>query len=402
MDPRGSPYTPGAGIGPTVLVGRADVIESFDVMLDRLALGRSGTAPLVTGARGSGKTVLHNELLRRARNRGWYVAAEEAIAGAPLPALIAVMARDVLLQMRATNRLSDRVKRALGVLKAFVSVSVAGIKLEINTDPVPGTADTGILELDLRRLFVEIGEVARSQGVGVLFALDEVHTLPDAALATVDTAIHGTAQRSLPVAFLGTGLFPSWKGTGLDDPTSTVTHRARTEVERHVRLDPLNHVFSRLALIGPALVQRVRYDDNAAELAVRYCQGNPWLLQLVGDYAWRNADTRRISYEAVRRSLAETEFRLGHTFFPRLLHECDGDELEVLLAMAGTGQDTVPGHVLTRADPSLVETRLLALGRLAEKDFIVLAGYTSNIFHSAFEVQFSVPRLRAHLSNLHR
>jgi hypothetical protein len=158
--------------------------------------------------------VLFNEMVRRARERGWYAGAEETVPGTPLVALIALMARDVLLEMSRRHRAAEKVKRAMGVLKAFASVSVVGVRLDINAEAVTGTADTGILELDLRRLFVTIGALAQLQGVGALFALDEVHAIGNSDLYTFNSALHATAQQELPVAFVGAGLFPSWQGSG--------------------------------------------------------------------------------------------------------------------------------------------------------------------------------------------
>ena len=38
MDPRLNPYTPNAGARPPVLVGRADLLTAFDVLLARLSV----------------------------------------------------------------------------------------------------------------------------------------------------------------------------------------------------------------------------------------------------------------------------------------------------------------------------------------------------------------------------
>jgi AAA ATPase domain len=126
VDKRSSPFAPGAGTPPLYLAGRQSLIEDFDITMHRLERGRSGTGPLITGPRGSGKTVLLNTLAARARTRGWYVGRSEVIPTAPLSALIALIAHEALREMTRGNLVTEGVRRALGVLKAFTSVSAMG------------------------------------------------------------------------------------------------------------------------------------------------------------------------------------------------------------------------------------------------------------------------------------
>lgn len=53
-----NPYTPNAGARPHAVVGRDDQLESFDLLLRRLKLGRTEQSMIITGLRGVGKTVL--------------------------------------------------------------------------------------------------------------------------------------------------------------------------------------------------------------------------------------------------------------------------------------------------------------------------------------------------------
>jgi hypothetical protein len=138
MDPRRSPYAPGVGTRPIVLAGRDDVLERFDVTMSRLEAGRSDVAPLITGSRGMGKTVLLNELVKNAREKGWFVAVDEVIPTATLSALIAVQAHEVLLEMSRRHRVAANVRRVLGILKAFTAVSALGVTLSIDADAVTG------------------------------------------------------------------------------------------------------------------------------------------------------------------------------------------------------------------------------------------------------------------------
>src|ERR1700691_3879677 len=160
MDPVRNPYSPGAGTRPPALVGRDQEIDAIDVTLQRLLLGRDGRSQMLTGLRGVGKTVLLNEFELLADGRGYFhehveVADDGVLAGALVAAF-----RRVLLTMDAKRRIGERVRRALGILKAFSVRLPDGVQLNLDVESVPGPADSGDLASDLAALFVGGGEVA--------------------------------------------------------------------------------------------------------------------------------------------------------------------------------------------------------------------------------------------------
>ncbi|UUU30901.1 ATP-binding protein [Streptomyces sp. CA-210063] len=398
MDLRSSPYTPGAGVEPAVLAGCEEILDRFDVALDRLEAGKSAHTPLITGSRGSGKTVLFNTLLRRARDRGWFVGAEEALPGTPLSALIAILSQDVLMQMSSRHRFAERVKRALGILKAFSAVSVAGVSLEINTEAVTGTADTGILELDLRRLFVEIGEIAKLQSIGVIFALDEAHTLDRDDFSIIDSALHGTAQRQLPVAFLGAGLFPSWQPSGNEelDPSITSSYAARSDTLSYVRLDPLSFREARAALLAPAESEGVSFTEEALNETIQFCQGNPWLIQFTGEAAWEVAKESPVTANVMREALRQVQDRLDQSFFPRLLRNCNADEIKILAGIAEAGGRDVQAPCIPRPEECSEKEFNRTIANLARQDLLVIK-YRRRPLRDNFSLTLSVPRLTEYL-----
>src|SRR5580698_4616416 len=119
MDPVRNPYSPGAGTRPPALVGRDNEIDAMDVTLQRLRLGRDGRSEMLTGLRGVGKTVLLNEFEQLADARGYFHEHIEVNENGDLPVRLASAFRRVLLAMDARRRIGERVRRALGVLKAF-------------------------------------------------------------------------------------------------------------------------------------------------------------------------------------------------------------------------------------------------------------------------------------------
>ena len=370
VDPRLSPFTPGAGVQPTHLAGRGNVVEEFDIALDRMQNGKPATFPFITGARGSGKTALFNHLLEAAGGRGWSVGAEEAIPGTDLSALIAVLASEALHSMNRRHRMSAAVKRALGVLKAFTSVSVAGVTLNLDVDAVTGTADTGIFDLDLRRLIIEIGTAAQDSSIGVLLALDEAQVIPQEQFRPLDAALHSVAQRRLPVGFLACGLFPSWQHTGpeKDEPTFYSTAAARRGADKYMRLLPLSRIEARNALVLPARESNADFSPEALEAAVQFSQGNPWLIQLIGDRAWREALGPRIDALAVMAACEHVRGDLAEWYFPRILRECTTAERRVLRIVANLQDHTMDSSRSAEVDFPDLESSFRVRGTAAPGD----------------------------------
>ncbi len=74
-----NPFEPTFGRTPPLLVGRDTAIAEVAESIERV--GGTALATLVTGARGSGKTVLLNAFEDAAKDRGWIVFSDAATPG---------------------------------------------------------------------------------------------------------------------------------------------------------------------------------------------------------------------------------------------------------------------------------------------------------------------------------
>lgn len=151
MNPIRNPYSPGAGSPPPALVGRDAELEIIRVAIERLRLGRSAKSVILTGLRGVGKTVLLQEFRRLGEQREWVCQPLEASEGMRLPQAVAELVRKVLLRLSPAQNLADRARRAFGVLKSFQMRwnLPEGGDVTVGLDPVPGWADSGLLDEDL-------------------------------------------------------------------------------------------------------------------------------------------------------------------------------------------------------------------------------------------------------------
>ena len=333
MDPVRNPYSPGAGAAPPALVGRDAEIEAFDVAVRRLALGRSARSVILTGLRGVGKTVLLGEFGRIAERHGWLYQSIEAAEDLPFAEAIGTVVRKALLRLSPGEVAAARVRRALGVLKSFQLrwKLPNGGDVSVGLDPVPGPADSGLLDEDLAGLFMEVGSAARDRGVGVLIAIDEVQYLPREHLGALMVGLHRVSQERAPIVVAAAGL-PSVPG---------LLGAARSYAERLFTFTVINSLAdadAQVALVSPAAAEGVEWRAEALQRILTETGGYPYFLQEFGKHAWNAADgpgaiTAADVDAAVPRAIDE----LDAGFFRVRIDRATNTERACLTAMASLG-----------------------------------------------------------------
>ncbi|HEY2563754.1 MAG TPA: ATP-binding protein [Acidimicrobiales bacterium] len=352
MDPVRNPFSPGAGTRPPALVGREREIEDMDVALQRLLLGRDGRSEMLTGLRGVGKTVLLNEFEQLAHGRGYFHEHIEVSEDGDLPARLAAAFRRVLLSMDAKRRIGERIRRALGVLKAFSIRLPDGPELSIDVEAVSGPADSGDLATDLAGLFVELGEVARDHGTGVLITIDELHYVRTETLEALIMGLHRATQLVLPITIAAAGL-PS---------LASLTGEAKSYAERLFTfpvIDSLTIDQVRDALIVPAEDEGVTWTEGALDRLAEITMGYPYFLQEFGKQAWAASDgPDTINLDDVERSIPVATAELDDGFFRVRIGRTGNPERAYLRAMGELG----PGPKRSSEVAALLGKKTTALG----------------------------------------
>lgn len=96
MDPYRNPFAPGAGSRPPELAGRDAILEIAAISCGRAVKGRSARSIMLLGLRGTGKTVLLNEIGHIAADEGLLVSRVESPEGESLARLIYPEMRKVI------------------------------------------------------------------------------------------------------------------------------------------------------------------------------------------------------------------------------------------------------------------------------------------------------------------
>jgi hypothetical protein len=331
VDPVLNPYSPGAGTRPPALVGRDQQITDIDVSLQRLLRGRDGRGQLLTGLRGVGKTVLLNEFERAADRRGFFHAHIEVEEDGQLAGRIATALRLVLLEMDAKRKIGTRIRRALGVLKAFTLKIPGGPELGIDIEAVVGPADSGDLAQDLSGLFQEVGQVAADHGCGVLLTIDELQYVPRTVLAALIVGLHRANQLNLPLVLAGAGL-PS---------LPTLAGEAKSYAERLFTfpfIGALAEPDAARALIEPAADEGVSWTPAALDHLLEITRGYPYFIQEFGKRAWDMAEgSKTIDLADVQRAEPLAVAELDSGFFQVRTGRLSDQERAYLRAMASLG-----------------------------------------------------------------
>lgn len=333
MDPVKNPYAPGAGTPPPELAGRDEVRESVRIAIARVRAFRPTKSILMIGLRGVGKTVLLDRLREDAEAAGIQTIRVEAPENRSLPGILAPELRRAFLRLSRNEQAKELAQRALRGLAGFakaLKVKYRDIEVGIDIEPEPGLADNGDLEHDLQALLEVAGAAAKRAETVLAMFVDELQYVEEEQLASLITALHRAAQRSLPVVLVGAGR-PQLPGK---------MGRAKSYAERlfdFPLIGPLNQESARRAITKPAEVQGVSVEDDALARIVKETRGDPYFLQEWGKHAWDAAERSPIRLRDVKHASMTAIAALDGSFFRVRFDRLTSLEKRYLRAMAQLG-----------------------------------------------------------------
>ncbi len=333
MDPLQNPFSPGAGNPPPALAGRDDLLREARITLGRIKIGRYERSLMLVGLRGVGKTVLLNRIREMAEEDGYCAVMIEATENRSLPELLLPPLRQLLFKLDAMANVSNKVKRALRVLRSFIGcfkVTVKEVEFGLDIDPERGAADSGDLEADLAELLVAISEAAMDRKTAVTIIVDEIQYLKEMEMSALIMAIHRISQRQLPLVLVGGGL-PQLVG---------LAGRAKSYAERLFRypnVGPLSDDEAIKALQTPVLEQDVRFTEEALRELIRITRGYPYFLQEWGYNTWNLASLTPIDVDVVINATGVVIRKLDESFFRVRFDRLTPREKDYLRALADLG-----------------------------------------------------------------
>jgi hypothetical protein len=361
VDPVRNPYAPGAGQRPPELAGRDAELIAFDVVLERVARGRSERSIVLTGLRGVGKTVLLNALRSAAVRAGWGTGKLEARPDHSLRRPLSAALHQAIRELAGRDR--DDEAHVLGVLKSFAQRGAADMKMRDRWQPgidaavVPGRADSGDIEIDLVELFSDVAGLAADAGRGIAIFIDEMQDLAPTDVSALCAACHELSQNGLPLVVVGAGL-PHL-------PAVLSASKSYSErLFRYARIDRLDRVGADKALRSPAREESADFTEPALDAMYEVTAGYPYFIQAYGKAVWDVAPRTPITVDDVWVAAPEAESELAVGFFGSRFERATPAEREYLRGMADAAAAELAVGIMT-ADAESVSTAAVAelLGR---------------------------------------
>lgn len=364
-----NPFRASLGSSPPLLVGRDEVIEDFALAL-REGPGAHERISLLVGARGVGKTVLLNELEDTATRQGWLAFSETATEG-----FVESLKQQVVQFLDAEL---SKAKRSLQVGPSFLRY-----KRE--------SQDSGSTGDSLRSLLGQALDVVaerdkfNGQPTGILITIDELHYVHQHEITEFATTVQHLVRENREIAVVLAGIPTSIRPLlASQDGRNPITFLRRAN---RIDLGTIPASKVRDGLEVPAAEAGRTWDERALRYAVEASGGYPFMIQLIGNFAWRFANDEVISLDAAQKGVAKARKKLGQLVHEPALSDLSSEDRRFLAAMSlddGPSKITELAKRLGVSDQQAYNYR----ARLHEADLVTIDRGTAD---------FVLPFLREHL-----
>lgn len=348
-----NPFKPTAGMNPPELIGRDEILEDFVESLDN-GPGAPDRLMRISGVRGVGKTVLLNALGDVARSHSFVVV-------------------DVVANEHLCERIIASLKRHAKVSSATIAPSVLGVSLgsvEVSTSPL------------------ELGDsmLAATKKGGLLVTVDEIQDAPIEQMRVLGNEIQLLIRKGANVAFAFAGL-PTAIDSVVSAESLTFLQRAR-----HVELTRLDDFEVGSSIEDTVEGRGKRVSPAVAATLTKAAAGYPFMVQLVGYYAWQRASRRgsnEISEEDASAGVALARKSFDSMVIAPALKYLPQKQLEYLRGMAAC--EHVPAQTGEVAEHMGLQASATSSyrKRLMEAGLIEAVGYG--------KVDFAIPYMRDYL-----
>ncbi|MGP9694798.1 ATP-binding protein [Brachybacterium sp. AOP25-B2-12] len=343
MDPVRNPYAPGAGRRPSALVGRDDVIDDWNISLQRAERGKTDQPMILYGLRGVGKTVLLSRLRRDAEDRDWLTVQVEAGSGRGLRDMVGEGLYGPLTDLArpsAGARLLRALKTALSFKASYDTSGTWNFGIDLS-EASGGAADSGVLLTDLGKVVRDVSLAAGDDGVGLALLIDEAQDLTAEEITTLAAIMQSAATDDLPVLFALAGL-PSL-------PQTLAEAKSYSERFRYSVIEKLDESAAHRAIEEPAGDEGVEWEAEALEHVIAASGRYPYFIQQFGQETWNAADGTSIELRDARVGVASGQGQLDNGFFRARWDRTTTAEKQYLRAMCPEGDGGVgSGEVANR------------------------------------------------------
>lgn len=356
-----SPYKPGFGARPAVLVGRDRQLAKASAALTRVAnTGSPAPSALVlTGARGLGKTVTLDVIAEQARDRGFVTAGVALDSVSDNVQLLAARVAESVKDLEHPRLRSawERVRDRLAALSIEID---AGIVTVSSPPARERAAQSATRREALAALFTAGAHLAAAHDhIGLAIFVDELQEAPRADLVVIANAIQDALMTpDAPFAVFAAGLPQT--------PDLVMAAASFTERFDFRTLERLDADAAERALVEPALALDVHWEAAAARAVLAAAAGSPYLIQRLGDETWTLATPEAgdtLAEAPAQRAIADVRESLDNGMFRGRWAKATTAERDLMVAIAqvvdvdGVAQTRGITAVTRRTTPQLSSAR---------------------------------------------
>ncbi len=327
-----NPYRPGAGHMPPYLAGREKEIDEFERLLKQTTILSN---LVLTGLRGTGKTVLLDTFRPIAVRRGWYWVGSDLSESA-----------SVSEQSMAIRLMTDFSIVTSSVITGTHREQRIGFRSQSNATRQTLDYDALVDEYDMTpglvsdklKSILEISweHLSKLDCRGVIFAYDEAQNLADGVtahqypLSLLLDVFQSIQKKGVPFLLALVGL-----------PTlHTQLVNARTYSERMFRvlfLDRLSVQASRDAILKPleSMKRSIPFAPQSVENTIETSGGYPFFIQFICREVYDLAIQKLVAGEPPRLSMKEILRKLDSDFFAARWSRATDRQRELLSVAAG-------------------------------------------------------------------
>ncbi|MBQ6735703.1 MAG: ATP-binding protein [Lachnospiraceae bacterium] len=325
-----NPYRPGAGLMPTYVAGRDEIVSEVSGLYEAMLAGIPVQSVIISGLRGVGKTVLINRLQAIAEEAGVFTKYIEIEEKKDFISQIASCAQAYLREAEKKEKLKNIIRKGMDAIKA----------LSLSFDPNSGNLSLSVQDRDLYHsynlpqsltdVFQAIGEVAQKTEHPVCFFVDEIQYMRTEELGALISALHRSNQLGYPLIVIGAGL-PKLLKMLADE--KSYAERLFTYHE----IGSLTEKEAELAICEPAKKIRVTYEDTAVRRIIEITKGYPFYVQQFCQIVFQRTEREIIALKDVEDAVAVYYHTLDGGFFRARYERCSDTEKEFTFAMAKCG-----------------------------------------------------------------
>lgn len=328
---KANPYRPGAGLMPTYLAGRDEDIANIEEMFDALVLNVPTPSVMFSGLRGVGKTVLINEIQKKAEQRDIFCKHIEVEERSDFIPQIVTCSQSFLRKVSVKEKAKHLIQKSLDAIKCL-RFSFNPEKNDFSLSLQDRELYQAIsLNQSLTDLLVAIGEAAYAANTPICFFIDEIQYMKKRELGALIAALHRTNQLGYPVMIIGAGLPKIYKM--LSDEKS---YSERLFIYKEI--GSLTNEQSAKAIEEPAKRFNVSYTEEAVKAITEVTKGYPFFIQQMCQVVYKNADSKLIELQHVKNSLNEFLSLLDSGFFKVRYERCTENDKKFIFAMVKCGE----------------------------------------------------------------